>query len=121
MTLLFRDPLFLKHETGAHPETPKRLEAINARLEKSALAQQCQAGTYKPLTEEAVAKIHDAKQITRAKQIAEHGGGQIDADTVVSPESFRVALAAGGACAAAVDAVLKGTAANALCLVRPPG
>src|SRR5207302_4925385 len=52
---------------------------------------------------------------------AEHGGGRIDADTVVSPDSFRVALATAGACAAAVDAVLKGTDRTALCLVRPPG
>jgi acetoin utilization deacetylase AcuC-like enzyme len=121
MTLLYRDPLFVKHETGQHPETPQRLHAIVARLEKASLVQQCTAGTYRPLTEEAVAKVHDPKQIVRAKQVAEHGGGRLDADTVVSPESFRVALAAPGACAAAVDAVLKGPETNALCLVRPPG
>src|SRR5262245_12217579 len=32
-----------------------------------------------------------------------------------------VGLAAAGACVAAVEAVLKGTDRNALCLVRPPG
>jgi acetoin utilization deacetylase AcuC-like enzyme len=32
-----------------------------------------------------------------------------------------VGLAAAGACAAAVDAVMKGPECNALCLVRPPG
>src|SRR4051812_36323606 len=96
MTLLYRDPLFLKHETGAHPETPNRLLAVNARLEKSALAQRCTAGVYRPLTEEAVAKVHDPKQIMRVKQIAEHGGGHLDTDTVISPDSFRVALAAAG-------------------------
>src|SRR4029077_9533121 len=62
-----------------------------------------------------------AKQVQAIKQLAAHGGGQIDADTVVSPESFHVALAAAGACAAAVDAVLHGTDRTALCLVRPPG
>src|SRR5207248_7178815 len=103
------------------PETANRLNAINARLEKAALVQQCKAGTYRPLTEETVGKIHDPKQITRVKQIAEHGGGRIDADTVVSPPSFQVALAAAGACVSAVDAVMKGQETNALCLVRPPG
>lgn len=121
MTLLYRDSLFLKHETGAHPETPNRLRAINTRLEKGKLLPRCTAGDYRPLTEEVVAKLHDPRQIARAKQLAERGGGQLDADTVVSPDSFRVALAAAGACASAVDAVLKGTAPNALCLVRPPG
>jgi len=39
----------------------------------------------------------------------------------VSPASFQVALAAAGACVAAVDAVVKGPDRTALCLVRPPG
>ena len=121
MTLLYTDPVFLKHETGQHPETPDRLRAVTARLNKTELVKQCTPGTYKPLAEEAVAKLHDAKMVLRAEQVCEHGGGMLDADTVVSPDSFRVALAAAGACAAAVDAVLKGPDRNALCLVRPPG
>jgi acetoin utilization deacetylase AcuC-like enzyme len=121
MTLLFRDRLFLKHDTGLHPEKAERLRAIDARLEKSGLLRKCAVGTYQPLTEEAVAKVHSPTQIMRARQLAEHGGGRLDPDTVVSADSFQVALAAAGACVAAVDAVLKGTADNALCLVRPPG
>src|SRR5262245_19441683 len=121
MTLLYTDPLFLQHDTGRHVETADRLRSITARLEKTGLVKKCTAGTYKPLTEEAVAKLHPAKQIQSVKQLAEHGGGRIDADTVVSPKSFTVALAAAGACTAAVDAVLKGTDHTALCLVRPPG
>src|SRR5204863_869736 len=60
-------------------------------------------------------------QVLRVKQLAEHGGGRIDADTVLSADSYQVGLAAAGACVAAVDGVLKGTEPNALCLVRPPG
>src|SRR5207237_489847 len=43
------------------------------------------------------------------------------ADTIVSPASFDVALAAAGACVAGVDAVIRGPDRTALCLVRPPG
>ena len=121
MTLLYTDPFFLKHDTGRHPETADRLRSISARLEKAGLIKRCTAGTYKPLSEEAVTKVHTAKQVQAIKQLAEHGGGQIDADTVVCPESFHVGLAAAGACVAAVDAVLKGPHRTALCLVRPPG
>ncbi len=121
MTLLYTDPLFLEHDTGRHPETADRLRAITARLDKSGLTRKCTAGTYKPLTEEAVAQLHAAKQIQSVKQTAAHGGGRLDSDTVVSADSFKVALAAPGACVAAVDAVLKGTDSTALCLVRPPG
>src|SRR5437773_147932 len=122
MTLLYTDPLFLKHDTGAHhPETAERLRTISAHLEKTGLAKKCTAGKYKPLGEETLAKLHAAKMVTAAKQVAEHGGGHLDANTVVSPESFNVALAAAGACAVAVDAVIKGPEHNALCLIRPPG
>jgi acetoin utilization deacetylase AcuC-like enzyme len=59
--------------------------------------------------------------ISRAKQLAAHGGGRLDTDTLMSADSFQVALAAAGACVAAVDAVVAGHANNAICLVRPPG
>ncbi len=121
MTLLATDPLFLKHDTGRHPECADRLRSVTARLDKAGLPKQCTAGSCKPLAEEAVAKVHDPRVLMRAKQLAQHGGGRLDADTVVSPDSVDVALAAAGACVAAVDAVLKGVEANALCLVRPPG
>jgi acetoin utilization deacetylase AcuC-like enzyme len=121
MTLLYSDPLFQKHDTGQHPERAARLRSILARLEKSGLDKRCKLGNYQPLSEEAVLAVHSPVQVTRAKQVAEHGGGHLDVDTVVSPDSFRVAVAAAGACVAAVDAVVRGEAANALCLVRPPG
>jgi acetoin utilization deacetylase AcuC-like enzyme len=121
MTLLYRDPLFLRHETGPHPENPNRLRSIQARLAEAGLLDRCKAGAYQPLTAEAVARVHDPAVVEAVRQMAEGGGGRLDPDTVVSPESYRVALAAAGACAAAADAVLRGADTSALCLVRPPG
>lgn len=121
MTILYRDPLFLEHDTGRHPEQAARLRSILARLEKNALVQQCRQGTFQPLSEHAVTAVHDPRVLERVKEIVAQGGGYLDADTVVSPASLRVALAAAGACVAAVDAVLRGEDRNALCLVRPPG
>src|SRR5947209_15783065 len=96
MTLLYTDPLFLKHETGRHVEVPDRLRSITARLEKAGLPKKCTPGTYRPLAEEAVGRVHAARQVQQVKQVAAHGGGRIDPDTVVSPDSFAVALAAAG-------------------------
>jgi acetoin utilization deacetylase AcuC-like enzyme len=121
MTILYTDPLFLRHQTGPHPETADRLRTVTARLEAAGLPGRCRAGTYRPLTEEVVAAVHAASVIERVKRAAERGGGQLDPDTVVSRESFAVGLAAAGACTAAVDAVLAGPERTALCLVRPPG
>jgi acetoin utilization deacetylase AcuC-like enzyme len=121
MTLLYTDPLFLRHETGRHPERPERLRAVTARLAKSGAADQCIQGDYQPLTENEVTALHAPALVQLARRTAEQGGGYLDPDTPVSPESFAVALAAAGACASAVDAVIQGKDRNALCLVRPPG
>jgi acetoin utilization deacetylase AcuC-like enzyme len=121
MTLLYRDPLFQRHETGLHPERPQRLWAIEQRLEQAGLLARCQRGTYQPLTEEQVLRVHAPGQVAAVRAAAEAGGGDLDPDTVVSRASFQVALAAAGACVAAVDAVLHGEDRTALCLVRPPG
>ena len=91
-----------------------------ARLEKAGLLDRCTPGKYEPLTEEAVARVHEPSVIEAARALAEAGGGRLDPDTVVSPESYRVAIAAAGACTSAVNAVLGGADTTALCLVRPP-
>jgi acetoin utilization deacetylase AcuC-like enzyme len=97
------------------------LRAITTRLVKSGAAARCAQGDYQPLTEEEVAALHAPAVARLARRTAEQGGGRLDGDTPVSPESYTVALAAAGACASAVDAVMQGKDRNALCLIRPPG
>jgi acetoin utilization deacetylase AcuC-like enzyme len=123
MTLLYTDPIFLEHDTGRHPECAGRLRAIAARLEAAGLAARCTLGTYRPLTEAEVSAVHDPAMAALVRDAAGSGAAHthIEADTVVSPRSYEVGLAAAGACRAAVDAVLAGAARTALCLVRPPG
>ncbi len=121
VTILYTDELFLRHETARHPECPARLVAITARLMSAGLIARCRPGTSSPLTPEQVSLIHTPNVADDARQVCERGGGLLDADTVCSPASYRVALAAAGACASAVDAVLDGDDCTALSLVRPPG
>jgi acetoin utilization deacetylase AcuC-like enzyme len=119
--LLYTDPRFLEHDTGRHPECSARLRSILSRLHKSQLTYQCTQPAVTPLPVEKVNVVHDARIAVQAKQVADSGGGYLDADTVVSPKSYEVALLAAGACVSAVDEVLRGTDSRALCLVRPPG
>jgi acetoin utilization deacetylase AcuC-like enzyme len=121
MTLLYTDPLFLRHQTGHHPECPQRLEAITARLNEAGLPARCKAGVIKPIDVAEVAAVHRPTVIEFAETTCAHGGGRLEADTPVSEDSFSVALAAAGACCSAVEAVLAGEDSTALCLVRPPG
>ena len=121
MILLYTDPRFLDHDTGRHPENANRLRSILAGLEKAALVQECTRRPFQPLSAERISDVHYPNVTAQAKRVADSGGGYLDADTVVCPQSYDVALLAAGACVAAVDDVLRGTAARALCLVRPPG
>ena len=54
------------------------------------------------------------------REVAEGGGGWLDADTAVSPDSYDAALLAAGAGIMAVDRCLD-SGQNAFMLVRPPG
>lgn len=121
MTLLFTDPLFEAHETGQHPEQPARLRSILDRLSVSGLLNKVQKGAYSPYPIERLGRVHDPEVHAHIEMATRMGGGMLDADTVVSPASGLVALAAVGACVAAVDAVVNGATTNALALVRPPG
>lgn len=122
MTLLYSDPLFLEHVTPPyHPEHANRLQTIVKRLLDDHLFAQCKPGAYKPVTPEQVLRLHSNEQLQLIQSLTEEGGGHIDGDTVVSPKSYEVALAAAGVGVSAVDAVLRGDDRNALGLVRPPG
>jgi acetoin utilization deacetylase AcuC-like enzyme len=69
----------------------------------------------------AVTAIHPAPYVEAIRAAAEAGGGQLDADTILSRGSYRAALhAAGGACAM-VEELLAGRAPFGFCGMRPPG
>jgi len=121
VTLLYTDPAFQEHITGAHPEHPRRLVAIEARLECSGLASRCTRADCRPATVEEIERVHDPAYVQEIQRYAAAGGGQIEADTIVSERSYDVALLAAGVACDAVRRVISGEDATALCLSRPPG
>jgi acetoin utilization deacetylase AcuC-like enzyme len=121
MTLLYADPRFLDHETGHHPERADRLRVVFDRLQSTGLAAQCRQPDFKPCDRRRLARIHSPAYIDEIWAFAKSGGGDIEADTVVSPASYDVALLAAGSVCDAVERVVRGEDTTALCLVRPPG
>lgn len=121
MTLLYRSESFLDHETGNHPERAMRLRRIYDRLADEELGKRCTCPEWDAVSTPRLTRVHGAAYQQRVEQFAKDGGGRIDADTVVCPKSFDVALRAAGAVCDATERVLKGDDVNALCLVRPPG
>ena len=104
-----------------HPERPARLEAIWKKLEdaKFDALQREDAIVAAP---EAAALAHPETYVERIADLAPAEGiVGIDADTAMSPGSWRAALLAVGAAKRSVDAVMSGEATNAFCAIRPPG
>jgi len=115
---VYYHPLFLKHETGEHPENKERLVVALQTLLDSGLDIDWVTPDPAPVPE--VARIHDLGYIESVQRIAGEGGGWLDWDTAISPESFNAALLAAGAGLAAVDRCLQ-DGRLAFMLVRPPG
>ncbi len=115
---VYYHPLFLKHETGEHPENKERLAVALQTLLDSGL----DIGwvTPEPAAVSEVARIHESGYIETVRRIAEEGGGWLDWDTAVSPDSYEAALLAAGAGVMAVDSCLK-DGKLAFMLIRPPG
>lgn len=119
--LLYCHPCFLNHETGNHPERADRIRAIPDRLASAGLAARCRQPEFKPVSRRRLAAVHSAAYIDEIWAYAKSGGGHIEADTVVSPASYDVALMAAGSACDAVERIVRGEDTQAACLVRPPG
>lgn len=121
MALLYYDPVFLQHDTGNHPECAERIIPAARRLNLLAMHLGLVKPTWRPLPIGDVHLIHGAGYVESLRLACEGGGEQLDPDTLVSPQSFNVALMAAGAVADAVDQVMLSSERRAFCLVRPPG
>jgi len=121
MALLYSHPLFLEHKTGKHFERPKRLERIWDELTAQNLIAGCTQPAWEPIARTRLERLHGSSYIDQVAKYSAAGGGQIEADTVVSEKSYDAALLAAGAVCDATTRVVRGEESHALCLVRPPG
>jgi acetoin utilization deacetylase AcuC-like enzyme len=121
MTLLYYDSRFLDHRTGGHPERPERLTAVARHLERTGLDQRCRRPAWDPVSDGRLARAHTTEYARELLDFERAGGGRIEADTVVGPDSVNVARLAAGAVCDAVERVVRGEDQTAVCLVRPPG
>jgi acetoin utilization deacetylase AcuC-like enzyme len=125
--LYLRHPSSFQHETGAHPESPRRLVAI-----ESALSERDWLGlelVEAPAAErDQLLRVHQSSHVDKIEQLSARGGGPIDLDTVTSAGSWEAALHSAGGAARAVDLLLGGSAGEgngkvpfAFGGLRPPG
>ena len=115
------DPIYLKHDTGKHPENANRLLAIMRYLERTGPWQQLVSVKPEAATIEELSLVHEKQYISKVRELAVKGGGQLDQDTVVSADSYEAARYAAGGVIKAVDAIMDGGMDSVFALVRPPG
>jgi acetoin utilization deacetylase AcuC-like enzyme len=121
--LVFSDPAMDGHRPPGHPERPERIPAVESGIADAAAA--VGARLERPAVEAAAAtaleRVHPAPYLALLDDAARQGGGWIDGDTYIGPDSMVAARLAAGATIQAATAVAGGGAEVAFAVVRPPG
>jgi acetoin utilization deacetylase AcuC-like enzyme len=118
--LLYHHDVFARHDTGPwHPERPDRLTAAVAGVHVSGL--EVIEKEPEPAGLDVIGAVHADAYIARIEQFCKGGGGALDADTVVSEDSWEAALRSAGAGLDAAAALRAGEAGCAFLAIRPPG
>ncbi|MCJ8318507.1 MAG: histone deacetylase family protein [Colwellia sp.] len=112
-----------EHNMGDHhPESPKRMSAVQDQLIRSGLEYVIRQYDAKPIERELLYLVHDKSYIESIFNNAPtEGTYTIDGDTLMNPATLRSALYSAGAAIDAVDLVMAGTVSSVFCATRPPG
>jgi acetoin utilization deacetylase AcuC-like enzyme len=116
---LLTDPEQGGHRADGHPERPERVRAILDAMAASALG--LKARPAPPASEALIDQVHDPQYVATLDRAAAAGGGYLDPDTYITPQSMVAARAAAGAAVEGVEQVLSGAYQHAFAVVRPPG
>ena len=122
-TALVHHPIYEKHNTGpGHPETSERyrrvIDSLKGDTQLWASLNEISPGKA---SQGVVQAAHGKEHYKRVEGAFANGLDRLDADTVISMQSFDASLYAAGGAVTAVDAVMQGEADNAFVAVRPPG
>jgi acetoin utilization deacetylase AcuC-like enzyme len=120
-TAYLLDDRFLLHDDFDHPENAGRLQAITRALRQSGILRELTKLEPRYAHVDEVLLAHHKRMIEHTHRMVMFGGGRLNLDTYIVPESWDTALLAAGAVTRAVEAVVAGEIHNAFALVRPPG
>jgi acetoin utilization deacetylase AcuC-like enzyme len=124
MPLLLSHPASLEHDPRllipGHPDTPERIVAIEAALaERDWLGWERREAPA--ASDEWIEAVHSERLLREVRELCEAGGGLIDPDTAVGPESLRAARHAAGGAGELARALLAGEHEVGLSACRPSG
>jgi len=118
--IIIKDNIYLKHNFHIknHPESKERLISIYSKIEP--ILDKFDLIKPKMALKEDILRVHSEKHYYKVRD-ASINEEALDADTLTSIDSFKVALYAVGAGKVAVDKIKSKQYNRAFCLVRPPG
>ena len=116
-------PFYQKHDTGSfHPESARRLAAIDNNLQKSEIYKNIELLQPKPADEKIILNSHAKSYVLEVKTAIGNGAKILDqGDTVVCEHSLEAATYAVGAVTMGIDLLKANDFDKIFCAVRPPG
>jgi acetoin utilization deacetylase AcuC-like enzyme len=118
---LLYDEVYLKHDTGAHPERSVRVKHSYDHLRARPIYGSLTDLKPRPATDDEILLVHERRYFDYLRSIPSDEAGALDPDTMFGPGSLEAAILAAGAVTTAVDNIISGACDRAFCLVRPPG
>ena len=120
-TALVYDDVFLKHETGAHPENRRRLEHSLELLSGHPVFSRITRVRPERATRDDLLLVHGDQHVDLILSMPQDEYTALDPDTLFGPGSLDAALYAAGGVISAVKGVTSGEYRAGFCMVRPPG
>ncbi len=114
-------PDYLIHTQSYHPERKERLEEILSLFEKEKLTDKIEMIDPVPASADDLALVHDRDYIKSVDVACRSGKKNLDMDTYIVPESYRVALLSAGGALTGLRKVMNKTPRRVFTLNRPPG
>lgn len=120
---IFHHPDCLLHDTGGHhPERPERVSLAETALRQAPFADQLHWHQAEPVDARWIEAIHSSEYRHFIEDACLSGKSTVDmGETMICPDSYRVALLAAGGAVGAVDAVFREGYQSSFNLMRPPG
>lgn len=113
---------YLHHDAGrGHPERPARLQAVLEGISRAGLDEAVVAVDPVAATDDQLARVHPDAYRRALEAFCRAGGGDLDGDTHVGPDSWEAILLAAGAGIEVVRRLAAGEGEVGFCAVRPPG
>jgi acetoin utilization deacetylase AcuC-like enzyme len=120
-TAILTDSRYAAHTNPIHVERKERLDAIEKALDSSGLRENILTLAARSATDDELSVVHFSPHLESLKRKSEEGGGELDPDTYMTPQSWEAAIWAAGGAIRLVEAVVKGECHNGFALLRPPG